>query len=62
MNEKDYVIPQRDIESLARCLLPQIQKYFESEDGQKEFAEWQAKQKERRKTKPPPVEGGDGIG
>ena len=59
MNEKDYVIPQRDIESLARCLLPQIQKYFESEAGQKEFAEWQAKQEERRKTKSPPAKGGD---
>ena len=59
MNEKDYVIPQRDIESLARCLLPQIQKYFESEEGQKEFTEWQAKQKERRKTKSPPAERGD---
>jgi len=53
MNKKDYVIPQRNIESLARCLLPQIQKYFESEAGQKEFAEWQAKQKERQKTKSP---------
>ena len=59
MNEKDYVIPQRDIESLARCLLPQIQKYFESEAGQREFAEWQEKQKERRKTKSPPAKGGD---
>jgi hypothetical protein len=39
MNGKDYVIPQRDIESLARCLLPQIQKYFESEEGKREFAE-----------------------
>ena len=62
MKEKDYVIPQRDIESLARCLLPQIQKFFESEAGQKEFAEWQAKQKEQRKTKSPPAEGCDGIG
>lgn len=59
MNEKDYVIPQRDIESLARCLLPQIQQYFESEDGKREFAEWQAKQKERQKTKSPPAEGGE---
>jgi len=55
MNEKDYVIPQHDIESLARCLLPQIQKYFESEDGKREFAEWQAQQEERRKTKSPPA-------
>ena len=59
MKKKDYVIPQRDIESLARCLLPQIQKYFESEEGRREFAEWQAKQEERRKTKPPPAKGGE---
>jgi hypothetical protein len=58
MNEKDCVIPQRDIESLARCLLPQIQKYFESEAGQKEFEEWQAKQRERQKTKSPPAKEG----
>jgi len=62
MNEKDYVIPQQDIESLARCLLPQIQKFFESEEGQKEFAKWQMKQKERRKTKSPLMEGGNNIG
>ena len=30
-------------ESLARSLLPVIQKYYESEDGQKVFAEWKAK-------------------
>ena len=32
---KDYGtgIPQREIEALARCLLPSIQKFFESEEG-----------------------------
>lgn len=30
-------------ESLARSLLPVIQKYYESEDGKKVFAEWKAK-------------------
>lgn len=37
-------IPQHEIEALARCLLPEIQKFFESEEGQREFAEWKAKQ------------------
>jgi len=37
-------IPQHVIESIARCLLPDIQAYYESEEGQREFAEWQAKQ------------------
>ena len=30
-------------ESLARSLLPVIQKYYESEDCKKVFAEWKAK-------------------
>ena len=55
MNGKDYAISQADIESLARCLLPQIQKYFESEDGQREFAEWQAEQEKLRKKESPPA-------
>ena len=29
---------------LARCLLPEIQKFFESEEGKKEFEEWKQKQ------------------
>ena len=38
-------IPEYDFESLARSLLPVIQKYYESEDGKKVFAEWKAKNK-----------------
>lgn len=37
-------IPDSIVELLALCLLPNIQKYFESEQGQKEFAEWKQKQ------------------
>lgn len=37
-------IPEYVYESLARSLLPVIQKYFESEEGKKVFAEWKAKQ------------------
>jgi hypothetical protein len=40
-------VPDHVVESLARCILPSIQKYFESEEGQREFAEW----KERKKKK-----------
>ena len=36
-------IPECVFESLARSLLPVIQKYYESEDGKKAFAEWKAK-------------------
>ena len=46
MNRKrrDYGtgIPRHEIEALAALLLPEIQRFFESEEGQREFAEWQA--------------------
>jgi len=44
--KKDYGtgIPHHEIESLARCLLPEIQKFFESEEGKREFEEWKAEQ------------------
>ena len=38
-------IPQYKIEAIARCLLPDIQAFYESEEGQREFAEWKAQQK-----------------
>lgn len=49
--KKDYGtgIPEHEIEALARCLLPEIQKFFESEEGQKEFAEWKAQQEKLKK-------------
>ena len=31
-------------EALARVLLPEIQAFFESEEGQREYAEWKAQQ------------------
>ena len=36
-------IPEYVFESLARSLLPVIQKYYEIEGGKKAFAEWKAK-------------------
>ncbi len=36
-------VSQSDIDMLARCLLPAIQKFFESEEGKKEFEEWKLK-------------------
>ena len=38
-------IPQHEIDALARCLLPELRKFFDSEKGQKEFREWKRKQK-----------------
>ena len=34
-------IPQREIEIIARCIFPDILAFYESEEGQREFAEWQ---------------------
>ena len=49
--DKSAEIPQHAIDALARCLLPEIQAFFESDKGKKEFEEWKneqdAKQKER---------------
>lgn len=36
--------PKHEIESFALCIFPAIQAYFESEEGQREFAEWKAQQ------------------
>ena len=38
-------IPDYKIEAIARCLLPDILAYYESEEGQREFAKWQQEQK-----------------
>ena len=43
-------IPDYAIERMARCLLPMIQKYYESEEGQKELKEWE-QQKEQKQSK-----------
>lgn len=39
-------IPYHEVEALARVLLPEIQAFFESEEGQREFAEWKAQQEQ----------------
>ncbi|MCL1882618.1 MAG: hypothetical protein FWF81_02550 [Defluviitaleaceae bacterium] len=36
-----HEIPNQALEALARCLLPGIRSYFESDEGWREFAEWQ---------------------
>ena len=36
-------IPPHAIEAIARCILPDIIAYYETEEGQREFQEWKAK-------------------
>ena len=38
-------IPQYEIDTIAKLVLPQIQKFFETEKGKKEFEEWKSMQK-----------------
>ena len=33
-------LPEHEIETLAKCFLPDILDYFNSEEGKKEFEEW----------------------
>ena len=37
-------IPKHELEILARHFLPQIQAFFESEEGRKEYEEWKEEQ------------------
>ena len=44
-------IPQHTIESIARRLLPDIIVYYQSEEGQREFAGWKAEQEKLKTSK-----------
>jgi hypothetical protein len=46
--QPEIELPQELIESFARFLVPEIRKYYESEQGQREFAEWQVRQEEEK--------------
>lgn len=48
VNDYGTGIPYHEVEALARVLLPEIQAFFESEEGQREFAEWKAQQAARK--------------
>ena len=41
-------IPQHQIEAIARCLLPDILAFYESKEGQREFAEWKTQREAER--------------
>jgi len=41
LTDSEMNIPDYAIERLARCMLPLIQKYYESEAGQQELKQWQ---------------------
>ena len=43
-NDYGTGIPYHEVEAFACILLPEIQEFFESEDRQREYAEWKTKQ------------------
>lgn len=45
MGTTDYEIPDKQLELLARMLLPEIKKFFADEEVKKEFEQWQSQQK-----------------
>ena len=48
VNDYGTGIPYHEVEALARVLVPEIQAFFESEEGQREFAEWKAQQEQNK--------------
>ena len=44
----DTNIPQYQIEAIARCIFPDILAFYESEEGQREFAAWKAQRENER--------------
>ena len=48
-NDYGTGIPKHEVESLARCLLPEIERFFESEEGKQEFEQWRLARTKTRK-------------
>ena len=44
-------IPDYAIESIARCLLPKIQQFYESDEGKRIFEEWKIRREQENKSK-----------
>ena len=44
-------VPDHVIEALARSMLPMLRDFYDSEEGQKAFAEWKAQQPKRPEKK-----------
>lgn len=47
-NPYDVELPQSVIQSFARFLLPEIRKFYESDEGKLEFQKYTAQQKSNR--------------
>jgi hypothetical protein len=38
---KESWLPQHELKSLARCLLPAVREFYETDEGRRAFAEWE---------------------
>ena len=45
----EFLIPNEPLEQLARRILPEIQKFFDSDEGKQEFEEWKKEQEQKIK-------------
>lgn len=45
MSDHGTGIPRHEVEALARILLPEIQKFYESAEGQEAYRAWKAQKK-----------------
>lgn len=50
-SSRPFELPQGIIDSFARFLVPEIRKYYESKQGQREFEEWLEEQKREEDNK-----------
>ena len=46
-NGKKSDVPDYALDSLARFLLPAIQRYYETEEGKRDYEAWKAAQQEK---------------
>jgi hypothetical protein len=53
IDDDEMQVPADAIEALARCLLPAMREFFDSAEGQREFAKWQARQRTEQLAEPP---------
>lgn len=49
--QSDFNLSEHQITSLARVLLPMIQDYLSSEEGQKDYEEWQKSKLNKQQNK-----------
>ena len=55
-------IPQNPIASIARCILPDIFSFYESDEGQRAFADWKGQRKRSRRASVNVKYMDDGVG